>query len=119
MTKTLIGILLVTGLSYLLSPIAWWTFALPSFLVPLALASKGNGFLMSFFGIAALNLACIGMVNFQNEGLLAAKIGAVFQGLPGTVVLLLSMLIPALLAGLCGWSAMPFRSLFLEQKASE
>jgi len=119
MNKMLLGLLLIALISWLLSPFAWWMFAVPAFIVPLILKVRDRkAFLMSFLAVGCLNLICIGATTVQNEGILSEKIGAVFQGLPGTLIVVLSILIPALLAGMCGWAAAPFRQLLQQNDAA-
>lgn len=105
-SKLWIGILLVAVLSWLLAPISWWIFVIPSFAVPFLLQTgPTRGFVLAAVGVTLATVVLVLPIHLSNHGILADRIGRVLGDLPGLALLLICVLVPALLGGIFGCAA--------------
>lgn len=113
MMRSVFAIALIMAISYIFGQLAWWIFMIPAFVIPLIFGMPARrSFLMAFLAIFLLYGFLILTTDLQNDGLLSSRIGDLFQGIPAAGIIALSVLLPALLAGFCGWSS---ASLFIRR----
>ena len=105
MNKTLIALLVLIGGCHLISLAGvWWLFILIPFLVFLIPNFKTlNAFWISFLAVFILWLVYSIWLNMGDSFNLGNKIGELFGGLPGLILIFLGCTIAGLLAGLAGW----------------
>lgn len=96
------GVLLCGGLSFIATLfLPWWTIVIICALVALILKFKiKSAFLTGFLGIFLLWLVQSFLLNSQNDGLLAAKVGQVLQGLQPILLMIITGLIGGIFGGL-------------------
>lgn len=83
----------------------WWAFVPAAFVSAVLLRSQpGTGFLGAFFGVFGVWTVVALVQNSSNQGLLAAKMGLLFGGIPGAGMILLSGVLGGVLGGLAGAS---------------
>lgn len=105
MRQWFLAVILIAGISWLAAPIAWWIFLVPSLLVPLCFQNGlGRTFWLGFVAIGVLYGITIFDANLDNDGILLERISGMFTA-PGWTIALTSVLVPALLSGICTWSS--------------
>jgi len=99
-----------SGLGLQFSPLAWWAFAPVLFILGVLFQPRGS-FAIGFFGMLLSWGVYALLLNRENGGYLASRMGALF-GAPGAAgMLLLTALLPAMIGGLILWSGRNGRAL--------
>jgi hypothetical protein len=101
--KFLIAILLTALLSFavgLFTSLPWWSFAICAFIVAVAVHQKAwKAFLAGFIALALLWFSIAAYHDFNNEHILSTKIAAVLSLGNSTLLLVVTALVGALVAG--------------------
>ena len=90
----------------------WWSLALAAFLVAILIHQRsGKAFLSGFLGVFILWAGLAWWIDIKNEGVLSKRIAELFSlGGSSTLIILVSALIGALVAGLAAVSGSFLRS---------
>jgi hypothetical protein len=90
----------------------WWSLAIASFLVAVLIHQRSTkAFLSGFLGVFILWAGLAWWIDIKNEGVLSKKIAELFSlGGSSTLLILISALIGALVAGLAAVSGSFLRS---------
>lgn len=95
----LLSIIIVGFIGQQLLP--WWSIALIAALLSFAFNIRvGMSFLAGFLAVALLWGGYAGYLNTMNEGILAARMGALFGGINGIILVLITGLLGGILGGL-------------------
>lgn len=112
--KYILSILGVIALGFILqSFLPWWTIAVAAAIIG-AIFKLNNlqSFLVGFLGIALLWGAYAAFLNNGNEGILAAKMGALFGGLSAVSLILVTALLGGIIGGFGALTGRLGRSIF-------
>ena len=83
----------------------WWSGIAGAFVIAaIAQLKPGQSFVAGFIGIGLAWAIQILILDINNEGILSEKVGQLFGGISGTVLVLITCLLGALLGGLAGMS---------------
>ncbi len=91
----------------------WWSIVIVAALVGLFTDYSGiRAFSLGFLGVALLWGVYATFVNFQNEGIIASRLGELFGGMSPTIMLLITTLLGGFLGGLGTLTGNQGRKLF-------
>jgi hypothetical protein len=110
-----IAILVLGATSFLGAP--WWIIAPLSAIAAFFLGQTASGaYAIAFTAGTLLWYGAAMLSNVPNAGLLASKVGQVFQGLKGWQLLTITGMLGGLLAGFGALTGIYFRALFTPSK---
>ena len=111
--RQLITLTAAIGLAFLLQLwLPWWSVALVGFLIGLA-GSKSPKSALGL-GFASVFLCWLGQtlwINYQNEGILASRMGLLLGGAPGYLLPWVSGRLGGLVGALSAWTGFLFKNL--------
>jgi hypothetical protein len=114
LTATIIAIGIFSYFSQSFGP--WWTGVLVAFLMTAVVQIKpGTAFLAGFIGLGLAWGVAAGIADVENSGILSARIGEMFGGLPGWSLVPITAIIGALLGGLAGLSGASGMKLIIDK----
>jgi hypothetical protein len=91
----------------------WWIIAIDAFLAALLLGRSGwQSFFSGFLGVGVVWFGQAFFLNYQNEGLLMAKVAQLFQLPDDYWLLLITGLVGGLVGGFSALSAYSIKSLW-------
>lgn len=101
LTYTVLAIGIVSYFAQSLGP--WWLGILVAFLITAMVQLKpGVAFLAGFIGLGLAWGIEAGIADFENSGILSARMGELFGGLSGSLLVVITALIGAILGGVGG-----------------
>ncbi|MBT8219817.1 MAG: hypothetical protein KJP00_08330 [Bacteroidia bacterium] len=113
--KNLVSILVLILTAFLFQYIGpWWIAAIPALIVGYSnnTVSPAQSFALGFVAIFLLWAGQSFFINIQNEGILANKIGEIFNGLNATSIVCITGLIGGILGGLAAMTGRLFKRSF-------
>lgn len=115
--KLIVAIIAIGILSYISQSFGpWWTGVLVAFLMTAVVQIKpGTAFLAGFIGLGLAWGVAAGIADVENSGILSARIGEMFGGLPGWSLVPITAIIGALLGGLAGLSGASGMKLIIDK----
>ena len=114
LTLTCIAIAILSYFSESFGP--WWTGVVVAFLIAALVQLKpGTTFLAGFIGLGLAWGVAAGIADFENSGILSARIGEMFGGLPGWSLVPITAIFGAVLGGLGALSGASGMKLIIDK----